>query len=151
VPNVAGVPRGAAPKGNADRLSPEDAQQFSREAQQRLADAEALRKQLAQQGLTTKELDKAINDLQQLANARVLEDTQASEALRAKTIQGFQDFEFGLRRALGQGDSTRVLLERSGDVPAAYKQHVEEYYRAIGKGGSGAEKSGKATPPPPKP
>jgi hypothetical protein len=27
-----------------------------------------------------------------------------------------------------------VLLERSGDVPPAYKQHVEEYYRAIGKG-----------------
>jgi hypothetical protein len=33
-----------------------------------------------------------------------------------------------------------VLLERTGDVPAAYKQNVEEYYRSIGKG--------KATPPP---
>jgi hypothetical protein len=27
-----------------------------------------------------------------------------------------------------------VLLERSGDVPAAYKQNVEEYFRSIGKG-----------------
>jgi hypothetical protein len=26
-----------------------------------------------------------------------------------------------------------VLLERSGDVPPAYKQHVEEYYRSIGR------------------
>jgi len=64
----------------------------------------------------------------------VLEDTRASADLRAKTIEGFKDFEFGLRRRLGQGDSTRVLLERSGDVPPAYKQNVEEYYRSIGKG-----------------
>jgi hypothetical protein len=35
---------------------------------------------------------------------------------------------------LGAGDSTRVLLERSGDVPAGYKQNVEEYYRSIGRG-----------------
>jgi len=27
-----------------------------------------------------------------------------------------------------------VLLERAGDVPPAYKQNVEEYYRSIGRG-----------------
>jgi len=133
-PNAGGVPRGGMPQGSGARLSPEDAQQFSREAQQRLNDAEALRRELARTGQPTKELDRAIDNLRQLVNPQVLEDTRASADLRAKTIDGFKDFEFALRRALGEGDSTRVLLERSGDVPPAYKQHVEEYYRAIGKG-----------------
>jgi hypothetical protein len=133
-PNAGGIPRGGAPQGTGARLSPDDAQQFSREAQQRLNDAEALRRELARAGQPTKDLDRAIDDLRQLANPQVLEDTRASADLRAKTIEGFKDFEFALRRSMGEGDSTRVLLERSGDVPPAYKQHVEEYYRAIGKG-----------------
>jgi len=132
-PTAGGQPRGGALHDDGARLSPEDAQQFSREAAQRLADAEALRQQLAKQGVPTAELDKAIDDLRQMTNPRALEDTRAAKDLRAKTIEGFKDFEFGLRRALGEGDSTRVLLERSGDVPPAYKQHVEEYYRSIGK------------------
>ena len=99
-----------------------------------MADAEALRRELARQGIPMTELDRAIEGLRQLANAHVLEDTRASADLRAKTIEGFKDFEFGLRRRLGEGDSTRVLLQRSGDVPPAYKQNVEEYYRSIGKG-----------------
>ncbi len=104
-----------------------------------------MREQLAKEGVPTKELDNAIDNLRQLANPNTLEDTHTATALRAKTLQGFQDFEFGLRRALGGGDSTRVLLERSGDVPPAYKQHVEEYYRAIGRGGSA---SGTSKPKP---
>lgn len=108
-------------------------------------DAEALRQQLAKDGVATKELDQAISDLRQLTDSRTLEDTRAAADLRAKTLHGFQDFEYGLRRALGQGDSTKVLLERSGDVPPAYRQGVEEYYRAIGRGG------GNPTPPAPPP
>ena len=140
-PNAGGVPRGGGGQ-QAERLSPEDAQQFSKEAAQRLADAEALRKELAKNGVPTQELDKAIDDLRQMTNARALEDTRTAADLRSKTIEGFKDFEFGLRRSLG-GDSTRVLLERAGDVPAAYRQHVEEYYRSIGRG--------KQAPPPVKP
>jgi hypothetical protein len=142
-PNGSGPPRGGIPQGNGLRLSPEDAQQFSREAAQRLADAEALRRELAGKGVPTAELDRAIENLRQLTNAHTLEDTHTASELRTKTIEGFKDFEFGLRRALGGADSTRVLLERAGDVPPAYKQNVEEYYRSIGRG--------KAAPPPPKP
>jgi hypothetical protein len=138
--NAGGIPRGGSLSG--ERLTPDDAQQFSREAAQRLADAEALRKELAKNGIPTQELDKAIDNLRQMTNSKYLEDTRAAADLRSKTIEGFKDFEFGLRRALGGGDSTRVLLERAGDVPAAYKQHVEEYYRSIGRG---------KQPPPAKP
>ena len=130
IPNANGAPGGGVPTG---RLSPDDAQQFSREAQQRLADAQALRSELQKQGLATKELDQAIDNLRQLTNPANVEDTRIASDLRAKTLEGFKDFEFGLRRKLGESDSTRVLLQRSGDVPAAYKQNVEEYYRSIGK------------------
>jgi hypothetical protein len=133
MPNSGGIPRGGQFQQGPARLSPEDAQQFSREAQQRLADAEALRRELAKNGQPTRELDKAIENLRQLTNPNFLADTRAAADLRAKTIEGFKDFEFGLRRAMGE-DSTRVMLERAGEVPPAYKQHVEEYYRAIGKG-----------------
>jgi hypothetical protein len=145
-PNGSGPPRGGLPPGDGLRLSAEDAQQFSREAAQRLADAENLRKELAGKGMPTAELDRAIESLRQLTNPRVLEDTHTAAELRSKTIEGFKDFEFGLRRALGGADSTRVLLERAGDVPPAYKQNVEEYYRSIGRG-----KPTTATKPPPKP
>ena len=99
-----------------------------------MADAEALRRELAGKGIPTAELDRAIDGLRQLTNPRTLEDTHTAAELRSKTIEGFKDFEFGLRRALGGADSTRVLLERAGDVPPAYKQNVEEYYRSIGRG-----------------
>jgi hypothetical protein len=103
-----------------------------------------LRRDLAKQGVPTKELDNAIESLRQLTNPKTLEDTRAAADLRSKTIEGFKDFEFGLRRRLGGADSTRVLLERSGDVPPAYKQNVEEYYRSIGRG---KVKPAPTTPP----
>jgi len=69
-----------------------------------------------------------------MSNARSLEDPRTAADLRSKTVEGLKNFEFGLRRSLGEGEANRVLLERSGDVPPAYKQNVEEYYRAIGRG-----------------
>jgi hypothetical protein len=89
---------------------------------------------MVKQGLPTAELDRAIEGLRQLTQPGTLEDLRVAADLRARTIEGFKDFEFGLRRSLGGADSTRVLLERSGDVPAAYRQNVEEYYRTIGRG-----------------
>jgi len=145
--NNGGVPRGGNLAGVAGRLSPDDAAQFSREAQQRLNDAEALRRDLARQGISTTELDRAMENLRQLTNPQYLEDTRTASELRTKTIEGFKDFEFGLRRKLGEGDSTKVLLERSGDVPPAYRQNVEEYYRSIGKGTSKPAKPSTQTPP----
>jgi hypothetical protein len=44
-----------------------------------------------------------------------------------------------------------VLLERSGDVPAAYKQNVEEYYRSIGRGKADKTETKPAAQPTPKP
>jgi len=116
---------------NGGRLSAQDAQQFSKELAQRLADAQALRQDLARQGVDVKELDRAISNLRSMTDPSRLEETHAASDLKAATIDGLKTFEFGLRREAADND--RVLLDRTGDVPPAYRQSVEEYYRAIGK------------------
>jgi hypothetical protein len=143
-----GAGGGGIPQNNGGRLSQEDVQQFAREARERLAEAQALRDQLAQKGLDVRELDRAIEGLRGLSNAQSLEDPRAAADLRSKTINGLKDFEFGLRRSQGEGDGNRVLLERSGDVPPAYKQNVEEYYRSIGRGKAEVKPGAKPAPKP---
>ena len=53
--------------------------------------------------------------------------------LRAQTLENLKAFEFTLRKKLGEPEENRVLLGRSGDVPASFKQYVEEYYRSLAK------------------
>lgn len=118
---------GQPPNG---QLSEQDAQQFSRELAQRLADAQALQRDLQRQGVDTKELDRAIVNLRSMLDPSRLQETHAAADLKAQTIDGLKTFEFGLRR---NADDDRVVIDRTGDVPPAYRQSVEEYYRAIGK------------------
>jgi hypothetical protein len=121
---------GGRPQGNG-QLSAGDVEQFSREARDRLNDAEALRRDLQRQGVDVRQLDQAIDGMRALSNAQSLADPRVAAELRGQVIEGLKNFEFGLRRSLS--DDNRLLLERSGDVHPEYKQSVEEYYRAIGK------------------
>ena len=111
--------------------SPNDARQFAGEARQRLAEAEALRRDLAAQGADVSALDRAIDALRQ-SLAAAHPDADADAALRQQVIEGLKAYEFALRRMAG--DSTaRVLAGRQGDVPPAFRAFVEEYYRSIAK------------------
>lgn len=105
--------------------------QFGREMRERLSDAQALRRDLNRQGIDTRELDRAIAGLQSLSNDRILADERTALDLRAQTLEELKSFEFALRKKLGASDDERVLLGRSGDVPAAFKQYVEQYYRSL--------------------
>ena len=107
--------------------------QFGREMRERLSDAQALRRELERQKMDTRDLDRAIQGMQALSNDRILADERTAADLRAQTLEHLKAFEFTLRKSLGAGDETRVLLGRSGDVPAAFKQYVEEYYRSLAK------------------
>jgi uncharacterized protein DUF4175 len=107
--------------------------QFGREMRERLSDAQALRRDLKRQGVDTRDLDKAIAGMQSLANERLLADERTAADLRAQTLENLKSFEFMLRKQLGAPEEDRVLLGRSGDVPAAFKQYVEEYYRSLAR------------------
>jgi hypothetical protein len=100
---------------------------------ERLSDAQALRRDLRREGIDTRDLDRAITGLQSLTNDRFLADERTAEDLRAQTLENLKSFEFMLRKQLGAPDDNRVLLGRSGDVPAAFKQYVEEYYRSLAR------------------
>jgi Domain of unknown function (DUF4175) len=131
---VGGGGGGAQPGGDtgAPRLTPGQAQQFSRELHQRLADADTLRGMLARQGVDLSELDRAMANLRDLNRPDVLAEPGAVAQLHAQVIEGMEAFEFALRRTLGAADQ-RVLLGRQGDVPPAFRALVEEYYRSIAK------------------
>ena len=125
-PSTEGAAGGGPPEGQS-------LGQYGRELRERLSDAQALRRDLQRQGLDTRELDRAIAGLSSLSNDRILADERTAADLRSQTLENLKAFEFTLRKKLGEGDDNRVLLGRSGDVPASFKQYVEEYYRSLAK------------------
>jgi hypothetical protein len=105
--------------------------QLQRELAQRLADAQALRRELQRQGRDVSQLDQAIQGLQGASNLRSLSDERASKLLQTQ-VDALKNFEFQLARAIN-GEKEGVRVGRTGDVPPAYRALVDEYYREIGK------------------
>jgi hypothetical protein len=60
-----------------------------------------------------------------------LSDPRAAKALHTQ-VESMKNFEFQLNRAVA-GEKEGVRVGRVGDVPPAYRQWVEQYYREIGK------------------
>jgi hypothetical protein len=130
-PNMAqgGPPR--ASTGGAP-MSTEEIRQYQRELRERLAEAEALRRDLRAQGRDVTQLDRLIGQLRGLGSTVGGSATPGEIArLRASVVEGFKAYEFALRRELEGGDKERLLLGRSGDVPPGFKQMVEEYYKSL--------------------
>ena len=101
--------------------------------QQRLSEAEALRRDLAQQGVDVAQLDRAIDAMRAMGPVDLADLGPSSAQLRAQVIDGLKAYEFALRRALTGPEEGRVLSGRTGDVPPAFRAYVEEYYRSIAK------------------
>lgn len=97
----------------------------------RRQDAENLRRDLVQQGLDVKDLDKLIKDLKEMEDARKFSDVKGLEQLQTQVVEGLKNFEFGLYRKLGLGDEKGPALGARSPVPAEYKAQVEEYYRSL--------------------
>jgi len=121
---------GGMPGYNNDRYDP---QQTARELQQRIADAEAIARDLRRQGQDVAPLDRAIEAMKMASTFTSLEDKRAEAVLRTQVVEGLKAYEFALRRANGDDAGNRVLLERSGEVPPAFKAMVEEYYRSLSR------------------
>jgi hypothetical protein len=100
---------------------------------ERLNDARALRRDLQNRGVDTRELDRAIGRLEALGSPVTLGDPRAEKELRSQVIEGLRAFEFQLSKAFGERSGERVLVDRTGEIPAEYRKYVEEYYRSLGK------------------
>ena len=108
-----------------------DPRQIASEFRLRRENAEALRREMAGQGVDTRELDQAIENLRQLEQGRGFGDPKGLEQLQSSVIEGLKTFEFGLARKLGLGTEGRPALGARASVPPEYRAMVEEYYRSL--------------------
>ena len=107
--------------------------QFTREIRERLNDARALRRELANRGMDVTQLDRAIGRLETLGSPLTLSDPRAEKELRQQVVEGLRAFEFQLGEKFGIRSNERVLVDRTGEIPAEYRKYVEEYYRSLGR------------------
>jgi hypothetical protein len=109
-----------------------DIRQFRGEVAVRAQDAEALRKQLSQQGVDVAPLDRAIGQLH-----RLQEQTNPGRAdeLQASIIAGLKDFEFNVWRKFNGDAGNTPALGSMAQVPPEYRAMVEEYYRSLARKG----------------
>jgi hypothetical protein len=114
--------------------------QFTREARERLNDARDLRDRLAEQGYDVSDLDRILREMQMLDDARIYADGEEVQRLQASVVEGLKSFEYGLRRQIEGASTEKLFLGGSDDVPASYRQQVEEYYKRL---------STRVNPPPP--
>ncbi|HEX9109482.1 MAG TPA: hypothetical protein VF832_19710, partial [Longimicrobiales bacterium] len=120
--------------GMRGAIPPGDARQFQAEARQRLAEAEALRRDLAARGRPTEQLDDVIRRLSALAGAGPYSDPAALQQLQDAAVEGAKRLEFALRSELRQDARDQVLLSGSGAVPDAYRRLVEQYFKSLSEG-----------------
>ena len=111
-----------------------DPRQMSRALGLRRANAEALRRQLAGQGIDVRDLDRSIDAMRQLERSGALGDARAVDRLEGSVIDGLKDFEFALARKLGGVQSGGPSLGTRSPVPEQYRGDVEEYYRSLAGG-----------------
>jgi hypothetical protein len=113
-----------------------DPRQLTRSFGYNRQNAEALRRQLAGQGVDTRDLDKAIAALRDFEAGRsgAIDDPRGAERLQSAVIEGLKDFEFALARKLGGAQAGGPALGTRSPVPEEYRAAVEEYYRSLAAG-----------------
>src|SRR5690606_22617752 len=110
---------------------PNAIRQMRSELRERIRDAEALRQQLAGEGIDTRDLDQAIRDLRALDNDRAFEDSGRLPLLQQAVLDRLKQFEFDLYQIVRGDEIRRLFLSGSGEVPPEYRELVERYYREL--------------------
>ena len=126
---------GGATRGSRQRpLTADEIRDFRQEFEQRLGDAQALRRDLTQAGVEAAELEEVMDALGQLTNARPYTDLPELERLQSALQENLQRLEFRLRREVEGDGSDRAVLNGSDEVPDGFRSMVEEYFRALSRG-----------------
>jgi hypothetical protein len=124
---------GSGQGGPGAGLSAEDIRQFGRELRSQRDAAESLRQDLRGTGVSTADLDRLIAQLRAMEAGRVFNDPAELERLRGSVLDGMKEFEFGLRRQLGSTERAGPVLGGNDDVPQAYRDLVNEYFRSLSR------------------
>lgn len=124
---------GGSGQGGPGSFSAEDIRQFTRELRSQRESAEALRRNLTGSGVSTADLDRMIARLRELESGRAFNDPEELDRLQSAVVEGLKEFEFGLRRQLGSVDREGPVLGGSEDVPQAYRELVNEYFKSLSR------------------
>ena len=126
---------GGATRGDprARALTPGEIRDFRREFEERLSDAEALRRYLNEAGANAPEMSEVIDDLRALASARPYGDLPALAQLQNELRENLQRLEFRIRREVEGDGSDRAVLNGFDEVPEGFRALVEEYFRALSR------------------
>ncbi|MDT8368824.1 MAG: DUF4175 family protein [Longimicrobiales bacterium] len=130
---------GGAVSGTPQPFTDEEIRQYRREFEARIRDARELRSALQDEGRTdeVRELDAAIEALERLSDPSIFDDLPQVGLLQESLRDNLGRVEFSLRREVRGEASDRAALTGSGEIPSEYRRLVEEYYRALARGGNG--------------
>ena len=79
------------------------------------------------------DLERLIARLRALENEKAFANPDDLARLRGSVIEGFKEFEFALRREFGDADGDRPTLGGTDEVPAGYRELVNEYFRSLAR------------------
>jgi len=131
-----GNPSGSgATRGNPRQLSPEEIRQLRSEFGQRGNQVRGLRDQLRQAGRPVEELRAVLDAMERLEREGIYDNPAQVAGLQEEILQLLKQLEFGLRREVEGDAERRATLTGSDEVPVGYRKLVEEYYRALARGG----------------
>jgi hypothetical protein len=130
-----GSPFGGGGAGGRVRpgLTPDQARQLRGEARERLADAEALRREMVQQGQDVAQLEEVMRSLRGLDREGIYADASQLQLMQTQAAENMKAYEFALRRALLGESRDKLYLSGSDEVPEGYRKLVEEYYRGLAR------------------
>jgi len=142
-PNGGGTYRGGAYNGlgwggwyNGAYLTEEDIRQFRNENRQLSQEARDLLSRANGRDINPREVEEIMAALRQLEDPRVYKDVRELARLQSIVAEGMKRFEFGLRRKV-EGEQNAIAQSGADESPEAYKKLNEDYFRSLGKGGTG--------------
>ncbi len=123
----------SGPPNATGRSRDEDVRQLQREGQQRLMDAQELRRLMNGNPTQTRNLDQVIESLRKTADTNYSDPERVA---RLKTsIDLLHNIEADLSRELERlTQQDKYFYAEDSEAPASYKKLVEEYYKALAKG-----------------
>jgi hypothetical protein len=104
--------------------------------EQRADQIRDLRNDLRAMGRPVEELDRVLDSMTRLDDRGVVTDPRALAEIHQGMLDQLKRMEFGLRREVEGERGRNPTLTGSDDVPDGYRTLVEEYYRALARGGT---------------
>ena len=119
-------------------LTPEEVRQSGRQFMRDTDRVREIRNQLRMEGRPAEELEDVMEAMSRLGRENTYEDPALVARLHADVLEALRRLEFGLRREVEGGDERGAALTAADEVPEGYRELVEEYYRALARGGRAA-------------